>query len=84
MELMEHIMRKFAVALGAGIAFATIIASSMPASAQVWWPWYGYYDYGYNNYDTWPNVAWCERHYRSYDPASGTYLGYDGFRHACP
>ncbi|MGA7941219.1 MAG: BA14K family protein, partial [Bradyrhizobium sp.] len=21
--------------------------------------------------------------YRSYDPASGTYLGYDGLRHPC-
>jgi hypothetical protein len=22
--------------------------------------------------------------YRSYDPQSGTYLGYDGVRHPCP
>jgi hypothetical protein len=22
--------------------------------------------------------------YKSYDPASGTYLGYDGQRHPCP
>ena len=29
-------------------------------------------------------VAFCEQTYRSYDPASGTYLGYDGFRHPCP
>jgi hypothetical protein len=29
-------------------------------------------------------VAYCEQTYRSYDPASGTYLGYDGLRHACP
>lgn len=29
-------------------------------------------------------VAYCERTYRSYDPASGTYLGYDGLRHPCP
>jgi hypothetical protein len=28
--------------------------------------------------------AYCEQKYRSYDPASGTYLGYDGQRHACP
>jgi len=28
--------------------------------------------------------AYCARRYRSYDPASGTYLGYDGVRHACP
>lgn len=29
-------------------------------------------------------VSWCEARYRSYDPASGTYLGYDGLRHPCP
>ena len=53
-------------------------------------PGYGYnpgygYSYAapvvYNNGDS---VAYCEQTYRSYDPASGTYLGYDGFRHPCP
>jgi hypothetical protein len=29
-------------------------------------------------------VAYCSQRFRSYDPASGTYLGYDGFRHPCP
>jgi hypothetical protein len=29
-------------------------------------------------------VAYCEQTFRSYDPASGTYLGYDGMRHPCP
>jgi hypothetical protein len=29
-------------------------------------------------------TAYCERTYRSYDPASGAYLGYDGLRHPCP
>jgi predicted lipid-binding transport protein (Tim44 family) len=29
-------------------------------------------------------VAYCMQRYRSYDPSSGTYLGYDGFRHPCP
>jgi hypothetical protein len=28
--------------------------------------------------------ASCAQRYRSYDPASGTYLGYDGERHPCP
>jgi hypothetical protein len=27
--------------------------------------------------------AYCAQRYRSYDPASGTYLGYDGLRHPC-
>jgi BA14K-like protein len=29
-------------------------------------------------------VAYCMQTYRSYDPRSGTYLGYDGYRHPCP
>ena len=29
-------------------------------------------------------VAYCMQRYRSYDPASGTFLGYDGLRHPCP
>ena len=28
--------------------------------------------------------TYCEQRFKSYDPASGTYLGYDGERHACP
>jgi BA14K-like protein len=28
--------------------------------------------------------AYCAQRYRSYDPASGTFLGYDGLRHPCP
>jgi hypothetical protein len=30
------------------------------------------------------NDAYCSQRFRSYDPASGTYLGYDGQRHPCP
>jgi hypothetical protein len=30
------------------------------------------------------SVAYCQQTYRSYDPTSGTYLGYDGLRHSCP
>jgi hypothetical protein len=29
-------------------------------------------------------VAYCIQTYRSYNPATGTYLGYDGFQHPCP
>jgi hypothetical protein len=28
--------------------------------------------------------AYCFSRFRSYDPGSGTYLGYDGLRHPCP
>ena len=52
----------------------------------------GYSDPGYVYSDAAPapynnggdSVAYCEQTYRSYDPASGSYLGDDGYRHACP
>lgn len=52
---------------------------------------YGYGGYGY--YDDEPVVAvvpggdddsYCRQRFKSYDPRSGTYLGYDGLRHPCP
>jgi hypothetical protein len=58
--------------------------------------YYGYgYDPGYADYGYAPggyveaapggdDVAYCQQRFRSYDPASGTYLGYDGYRHPCP
>ena len=30
------------------------------------------------------DTSYCAQRYRSYDPASGTYLGFDGLRHPCP
>ena len=29
-------------------------------------------------------VAYCARRFKSYDPGSGTYFGYNGLRHPCP
>jgi len=29
------------------------------------------------------DIAYCEQRFRSYDRASGTYLGHDGQRHPC-
>jgi hypothetical protein len=29
-------------------------------------------------------VGYCVQRFKSYDPRSGTYLGYDGLRHPCP
>ncbi len=29
-------------------------------------------------------VTYCRQRYKSYDPATGTYLGFDGARHPCP
>jgi hypothetical protein len=56
-------------------------------------PGYGYTDYGYSGYGYGPggyvetpdrDVSYCMSRFKSYDPASGTYLGYDGIRHLCP
>ena len=30
------------------------------------------------------DASYCASRFRSYDPASGTYLGFDGRRHSCP
>ena len=38
------------------------------------------YEPGYGD-DT---AAYCFSRFRSYDPRSGTYLGFDGYRHPCP
>ncbi len=53
-----------------------------------WWlpvAGYAYYEpyyYGpYINYDA--HVEWCLRRYRSYNPATDTFRGYDGFDHRC-
>ncbi len=50
----------------------------------------GYYDY-YPGYASAPPVAvggndagWCQARYRSYNPATGSFTGYDGLQHPCP
>lgn len=30
------------------------------------------------------DVSYCAQRYRSYDPGTGTFLGFDGQRHPCP
>ena len=37
----------------------------------------------YASMDSNARAASCAQRYRSYDPASGTFLGYDGVRHMC-
>jgi hypothetical protein len=44
---------------------------------------YDGYEGGYAAYGG-GGEARCEATFRSYDPASGTYMGYDGVRRACP
>lgn len=67
--------------VGAGIGLATGLAIGSALAA----PRY-YYDepYAYRAPVAGDAVAYCMQRFRSYDPASGTYLGYDGRRHPCP
>ena len=50
---------------------------------------YGYWNGGYNYNSGYSNgygkrhVAWCMGRYRSYNPYSNTYTGYDGRQHRC-
>lgn len=57
------------IGLGLGLATGAIIGGALAAQAAA----------PYGNAD-----AYCASRFRSYDPASGTYLGYDGLRHPCP
>jgi hypothetical protein len=38
---------------------------------------------GNGSYDMMPDDSYCAQRYRSYDPRSGTFMGYDGRRHPC-
>lgn len=68
-----------AAALGilGGAIIGGIIASQPPPP-----PPPGVYAAPPGDYDD--AVAYCMQRYRSYDPYSQTYLGFDGLRHPCP
>ena len=51
----------------------------LPAGALAAQPRY----YGGPGYYADDAVGYCMSRFKSYDPASGTYLGYDGYRHPC-
>lgn len=61
-------------ALLGGLAAGAIIGGALTAQPR----YYGSRGYGGRA------VAYCMRRFKSYDPGSGTYLGYDGYRHPCP
>jgi hypothetical protein len=84
-----------AAGLGIGLAAGALIGGAIAAGSN---PYYGpRYGYGYGGPAYYPAPApvvvapaygdaeaYCMRRYRSYDPASGTYLNYDGNRYPCP
>lgn len=75
--------------LGLGLAAGALLGGAIAAGSN---PYYGYGPryyrepvvvapaYGYGG----DAEAYCMRRYRSYDPASGTYLNNDGNRYPCP
>jgi hypothetical protein len=67
--------------LAAGAILGGAIAASRPP-AYYYGP--GYYDPPPYAGPTRDEVAYCMSRFKSYDPRSGTYLGYDGYRHPCP
>jgi hypothetical protein len=80
-------------AIGAGIFAGALLGAGIAASRPYYGP--GPYYYGPAYYGPPPAayygppgdddaVAYCMRRFKSYDPGSGTYLGYDGYRHPCP
>jgi hypothetical protein len=75
-----------ALGFGAGLALGSAFASPYYYNDYYGNGAYGYSDGGYynNGYYDQDTVAYCQQRYRSYDPTSGTYLGYDGLRHPCP
>ena len=79
-----------------GVAAGAVVGGAL-AAGSYYDPYYsnsyGYYDDGYYDDSTvavvpggggGDDAAYCAQRYRSYDPASGTYLGYDGQRYPCP
>jgi hypothetical protein len=82
--------------VGAGIVAGAIIGGAIASSPYYGYGPYPYYYappppvvYGpppaaYGAPVAGDAAAYCAQRYRSYDPASGTFLGYDGVRHPCP
>jgi len=79
--------RCYGCAVGAGIVAGAIIGGAIANSQPRYYgPGPGYYYGGPGYYGPPPAdaVAYCMDRFKSYDPRSGTYLGYDGYRHPCP
>ncbi len=67
----------------AGFAAGAILGGVLAAQQPYYYGGPGYYEPSYA-YAPGRSVAYCEQRFKSYDPRSGTYLGYDGYRHPCP
>jgi BA14K-like protein len=82
----------FAAGVATGALLGGVLAAPRPRYYPA--PADGYYaDAPAEGYDPPPDAYptqrvdaadYCARRYRSYDRRSGTYVGYDGYRHPCP
>lgn len=82
--------------VGAGVAAGLLLGGALAARPYYYGGYYGYGPYYAPPYAYGPPavyaappvyddaVAYCMRRFRSYDPGSGTFLGFDGLRHPCP
>lgn len=74
------------IGIGAGILGGLILGQAL--RDPYYQDRYDYYDDRYYRDIDVPNddeaVSYCFSRFKSYDPNSGTYLGYDGYRHPCP
>ena len=78
-------------AVAAGVVGGAIAAATSPLWAPGYYDYYPGYAYG-PGYAVAPapviaggnSAAYCEQRFRSYNPSTGMYLGYDGQYHPCP
>ena len=79
----------------AGFAAGALIGGAIAGAPYYYGggPYYGYAEPYYDGpaYAEGPveggpggDPGYCAQRFKSYDPSSGTYLGYDGRRHPCP
>jgi hypothetical protein len=76
--------RCYGCAVGAGIVAGAIIGGAIANSRPRYYEPPPYYGRAYYPPPPGDAVAYCMERFKSYDPRSGTYLGYDGYRHPCP
>lgn len=72
--------RRHGGAVAAGVIGGLALGAMLGAAAAAPPP-PAYYGGPYGPYDDW--YAYCASKYRSFDPATGTFMGYDGIRRPC-
>jgi BA14K-like protein len=62
--------------IGLGVAALVHHFHPLATTAYAYYPAYGAYPAS-------SHVGWCQSHYRSYNAATDTFIGYDGLPHRC-